>query len=450
MTPSIEHYQKVVEAVNQALSDGFPLKGNATSGPGAAAAAAEKLGIPRRTLLDQLRTAKLNFNLEPGKPVGEIKKAEKAEKATKTAVPVEKPPISKEMLSLRDQNRVLRAELADIQRQNLTCETIREAIFGLTKVDSHPPKWVYTPASKLTPGIPSLLLTDFHWGETVHPDQIQGVNNVFGLKVAQERLKLLGQKVLKLCFDEFAHPEYPGIVLMLGGDLFSGMIHEELTETNEVRMPAAFVDLFDHMIAFIELMLEHFPLVWIVGVVGNHPRLTRKPRAKFAAQDNWDWLLYTMLERHFVRSTYADRIKFNVPSGPDAYFDIYGHTYLLTHGDKIGVRGGDGQIGALGPILRGALKIRSQYAAVNRPIRTVVMGHWHSDVPFHHLIVGPTLKGYDEWTFSMRFTPETPAQKLWWTHPEHGITFMSSMFVGPHPNPLGGEGVPGWAITEAA
>ena len=53
----------------------------------------------------------------------------------------------------------------------------------------------------------------------------------------------------------------------------------------------AFLD----MITFIDTKAVH-----ITGVVGNHSRMSQKPRAKFAAGTSWDWLLFQMLERHFL------------------------------------------------------------------------------------------------------------------------------------------------------
>ena len=41
---------------------------------------------------------------------------------------------------------------------------------------------------------------------------------------------------------------------------------------------------------------------------------------------------------------------------------------LLTHGDRLGVRGGTGIVGMLGPIARGVQKVRSEYANLNKSI----------------------------------------------------------------------------------
>jgi hypothetical protein len=37
----------------------------------------------------------------------------------------------------------------------------------------------------------------------------------------------------------------------------------------------------------------------------------------------------------------------------DVHYRVYGVRFLLNHGDMLGVKGGDGIIGAIGPIMRG-------------------------------------------------------------------------------------------------
>jgi hypothetical protein len=61
----------------------------------------------------------------------------------------------------------------------------------------------------------------------------------------------------------------------------------------------------------------------------------------------------------------------------DCAFNIFGHRYLLTHGDSLGTKGGDGIIGALGPIMRGTLKTHRSEAQIGRDFDTLLIGHWH-------------------------------------------------------------------------
>src|SRR5262249_43643226 len=94
-----------------------------------------------------------------------------------------------------------------------------------------------------------------------------------------------------------------------------------------------------------------------------------------------------------------------------------------THGDLLGVKGGDGIIGALGPIMRGALKTSRSEAQIDREFDTLVIGHWHQYLTLPGLIVNNSLKGYDEFArLALRAPYSRPSQALWFSHPEHGIT----------------------------
>ena len=135
-------------------------------------------------------------------------------------------------------------------------------------------------------------------------------------------------------------------------------------------------------------------------------------------------LLYQFLDKHFEND---ERVTFLIPDGSDAYYSIYGHKYLLTHGDQF--RGGDGVIGALGPIIRGDHRKRSRNAQIEMEYDTMLLGHWHQLIQLERLIVNGSLKGYDEYAYANNFGFEPPRQALWLTHPEHGLTFSMPVYV---------------------
>jgi hypothetical protein len=107
----------------------------------------------------------------------------------------------------------------------------------------------------------------------------------------------------------------------------------------------------EQLIGLIRDLADTFGKVFVPCVPGNHGRNTIKPRAKNRVYDSYEWLIYCHIERYFKND---DRVHVYVPNEVDAHFAIYGHRFMLTHGDTLGVKGGDGIIGALGPIARGA------------------------------------------------------------------------------------------------
>jgi hypothetical protein len=316
--------------------------------------------------------------------------------------------------------------LADNQREALSEEQIKRAILQMKQAvdELKPPTWLVQarPGNK-SPGVPLLFLSDLHWGEKVEPSQINGVNR-YSVKIAHKRMQTLAEGAGRLLSIISPELDYPGIVIPLGGDMISGNIHDELTATNELNSMDSVLDLFSALVGFIGGMADRFGKVFCPCVTGNHGRDTHKIWNKDRHRTSFDWLLYCFLAKHFEDDK---RVSFFIPDGPDAYFRVFNHRYLLTHGDQF--RGGDGMIGALGPIIRGDHKKRSRNAQIEMEYDTMMLGHWHQYIHLTRLIVNGSLKGYDEYAYNNNFGFEYPQQALWITHPKYGITFRSPVFV---------------------
>jgi hypothetical protein len=289
----------------------------------------------------------------------------------------------------------------------------------------HPPKWLITPQTTgSAPGVPTLFLSDLHWGETVYPSQINGVNE-YSIRIAKERMTTCINSAAHLLKIISPKLDYPGIVLPLGGDLISGNIHDELTATNELNSMPAVLDLYSVLVGTIGSLADTFGHVFLPCVSGNHGRDTRKIWNKDRHATSFDWLICRFLAEHFANDK---RVTFFIPDGPDAYYKVYNHAYLLTHGDSF--RGGDGVIGVMGPIIRGDHKKRSRNAQIDMDYDTMIMGHFHQYVHHGRFIINGSLKGLDEYAWANNFPFEQPQQALWLTHPKHGITFRMPVYVG--------------------
>ena len=287
----------------------------------------------------------------------------------------------------------------------------------------NPPAWTIKPAEKTgAHGVPTLFLSDLHWGEVVRPSQINGVNR-YNLAIARERMRYTVETAIQLLRILDAGMRYPGIVVPLGGDMISGNIHDELQATNELNTMPTLLDLYDNLVSAIKTLAGTFGHVFLPCVSGNHGRDTRKTWAKDRNHTSFDWLLYQFLAKHF---TDDKRVTFYVPDGSDAYYRIYGHRYLLTHGDQF--KAGDSIIGPIGPLMRGDQKKRARNQAVEMDYDTMIAGHWHQYIHLMRLIVNGSMKGYDEYAYQGNFGFEPPTQALWITHPDHGITYRMPVY----------------------
>lgn len=369
-------------------------------------AAARALGVSRSSFRDRLTQA-ARRGLTPGVSDQQLESAA--------------------VQGLRNKVSTLEKELRFAARETLDTEYVKTKIIGLSKnlAVSEPPDWALRPESSafFGPGVPTLFCSDLHWGEVVDPKQIGGVNR-YNVAIANERLRAMVEVAIDLLHNHLKLPQYPGIVFALGGDMVTGDIHEELSATNEAEIMPVVLDLWGALVWCIERLADKFGRVFVPCVTGNHGRNTHKIRAKGRAYTNFDWLLYQFLAKRFEAD---DRVTFLIPDGSDAYYSVLGHRYLLTHGDQF--RGGDGMIGALGPIIRGDHRKRSRNAQIDMEYDTMLCGHWHQLIQIERLIVNGSLKGYDEYAYSNNFPFEPPRQALWITHPEHGITFRAPVDV---------------------
>lgn len=322
----------------------------------------------------------------------------------------------------------LRKQVSMLEKQILTDARVESEIMKLTEAAraSQPPAWLTQPRSKkerFFAGVPTFFASDWHYGERVRAAEIGGLNE-YNVAIANERAKTFIDIGVELLKDHMPRSQYDGCVLALGGDMISGDIHDELAQTNEVESIPAVLGLVDVLSASITRLLDEFGRVFVPCVTGNHGRMSRKPRAKRRNHTNFDWLLYNLLAVQFAKDK---RVTFQIPEGPDAFHKIYNTRYLLTHGDQF--RGGDGMIGAIGPIFRGDKKKRARNAETDSSYDVIYMGHWHQYIHLQQLIVNGSLKGYDEYAYASNFGYEPAQQALWVTHPTHGITFRMPVFV---------------------
>ena len=327
--------------------------------------------------------------------------------------------LSRQLGKTRTERDVLKAQVRELEA-DLDQAEIRSQLF--TQLAGHTyksPAWL-TRKPKKSSGVVCTILSDTHFDEVVRPEEI-GYRNEYNRKIAVDRLKTYFQKIILLTKDYITGVNYEGCVLFLGGDIFSGDIHEELSETNEDTMLASVIFWTEQITAGINLLAEHFDYVHIPCVVGNHGRRTRKPRHKLRAKDNFDWFLSKTLEQRFIGSK---KVTFDVAAGADLMVDVQDTTYLLTHGDQ--AKGGGGIGGIWPPLMRMVARKRQ-----NTDFDYMVLGHFHQLImaPSSGFLLNGSLKGYDEYASIGNFAFEAPQQALWINVPGKGVLWQTALLV---------------------
>lgn len=258
--------------------------------------------------------------------------------------------------------------------------------------------------------MPTVSFSDWHLDEIVKPEQVQH-KNAYNREIAELRLRNYFNNTVDVCHKFLGGFTYPGIVMPMLGDNFSGNIHEELRNTNADVLLSSLLHWIGPMASGIKHLADAFGKVYIPVVVGNHGRNTLKPIHKNRVRDNFDWLFAQMVARELSGDR---RITFAISEAPDYLYRVYNTTYLITHGDQ--AKGGSGIAAQLSPLM-----IMVARKSKREAFDYLVCGHWHRLSQFMKVRVNGSGKGYDEYAFNSNFEFEPPQQDLWLTDPKHGV-----------------------------
>lgn len=329
-------------------------------------------------------------------------------------------------------NRVLRAELAAERERTAAAVADRDAaekelsLFE-RKYDDRP-DWL-VPPKVVKQGEATLFadLSDIHASETVRPAEMQGYN-AYSLKICELRLQRFFRLTIQLA-RSWSMFKYDGVVLGLGGDLVTGDLHDELSQTNECSNYEAIYWLVPRLCEGIEQLRKEFRRVKVASAPGNHGRDAKIPRYKRRSAHNADTLIAKLIAREFAR---VPDVAFEIPESLDTSFPIYGFDFSLEHGDEL-AKGfaGSAEIGALGPLVRGSNRKRNAYATEGRNLHYSVWHHFHQliPVPSRGFVANGSVKGLDEYARGLKLKPEPPQQALFAVTPEHGITTTTPLLL---------------------
>jgi hypothetical protein len=310
-----------------------------------------------------------------------------------------------------------RRKCAALEKKVGEADHLIDQIAGLAGMPFFIPNWLLdTRQSKRGKSVIGCLTSDWHMGEVIDAEEIQGVNR-FNPDICRARLRryftaaaLVGQRWA-------SDTDCEGALLALGGDLISGDIHEELRVSNALTSHEQCLAAAEECGAGIRVLKEAFGRVHVVAVPGNHGRTTQRPTAKLYARLSYDILIASMVAREFEDDK---RVTFQFGKAKDQMTPIFGRTSLLTHGDKMGTAGGMGFAGPLLPIVRGTKKIQAQQASIGRQPDLIMHGHYHLSANPGNVLSNGSIPGYSEYADDLRAAVEPPMQWLcllhsrWW------------------------------------
>lgn len=245
-----------------------------------------------------------------------------------------------------------------------------------------------------------LMLSDFHGGEVVDGQVVNGLNT-YDWETMEERV----DETLNAVESHMKRmPELTGLDVGFLGDMCSGANHEEIKETNQYGMAEQAIKMAYLQADILGRLSNLVPDLKVFAVEGNHPRLEKKPAAK-NPHENMDWVAATFTKEMVQKL--PNLSSFEIGRG-SLLHKIAGRTCYVFHGD--GVRSSMPGV-PWGGIMRRTNTLQASYPF---QIDHFLFGHWHQAnvVQGGRIIGNGSLKGCDEWTLKNFGGGEPPCQLL--------------------------------------
>lgn len=306
-----------------------------------------------------------------------------------------------------------RRKAKEMERSLGEAEHLAEQLAGLRNAAWQIPEWI-APADDGEVGrsVVGCLLSDTHMGEVIEPDEINGVN-AFNPDICRDRLKRYFDAACVIGKRWASDTKCEGALLVLGGDLVSGSIHEELAATNALTSPEQVVAVVEAIARGIISLRLTYGRLHVVSVPGNHSRTTHKSTAKLYSRLSYDTMAAAMLAERFRGDK---NITFQYGPSKDQLVPVFGRTIFINHGDKMGTKGGMGFAGPMLPIVRGTKKVEAQQARFGRRPDLILHGHFHTTGNAGNVLSNGSVPGYGEYADDLRADPEPPQQWLFLLH----------------------------------
>lgn len=296
------------------------------------------------------------------------------------------------------------SEVADAERRRLSERTAKAESKSLaarvveleTKIDfmhrasAHPPAISVSksrPKSGMRVGDPVFFISDLHFGESVTRAESLGQNE-YDMAEAKRRLAKAFDNMLWLRADMARTQSCDNALVVLGGDIVSGDIHDELRETNDGGLLDQCCEAVKSLAPGLRALADVTPgVLHIVAVGGNHGRLTKKKQIKNNFQHSVEHIgVYHPLR--LVLGDMGGRIAWHIPRAERFLFDIHDRKISIQHGDMIRSQGGIG--GVLVPMTR--------YVTRDDKADLYMFGHFHQADAYGRVVINGSLIGESAYT----------------------------------------------------
>lgn len=264
-------------------------------------------------------------------------------------------------------------------------------------------------------------LSDTHYGCNIDPSEMGGLNE-FNWQIAARRTALFFQQIVNY---KPQHREQTEIVLLVNGDIISGMIHN--AEWYVDLLTTQFAGTLNILCQGISYLAQNFKKVRVVMTPGNHGRSMHKAdngRATTHKYDSYETQIYIAI-REVMRAK-CKNVECEIPDSPFAIFKAQNHTYFVTHSDTVINVGNPGSALNMRSINNQINKLNASQLGGENKFAAILGGHTH--VPTLQLmesgcmlILNGCLSGLDPYALSIGIFDSNPTQQLFEATEKHAV-----------------------------
>lgn len=263
-------------------------------------------------------------------------------------------------------------------------------------------------------------LSDTHNGANILKAEVAG-RNEFDWTISSRRHAYFARAIGDY---KLQHRATTSLRLGLNGDIIAGLIHNQ--EWYVDLLVNQFAGALHILAQFVTYLSNKFAFIEIDCTTGNHGRNIAKGtagRALVQKYDSYETMLYLSLKQISERS--CDNVKINIPMAPFAEFEVFGHSYIQTHGDTFFSMPNPGSKLDMN-------NLRSQMDRINsaredtKTVDVILLGHYHTPTvqmteTGKFIIINGTLMGLDPFAQSIGIHGNCPAQMMFEATKDHAV-----------------------------
>lgn len=284
-----------------------------------------------------------------------------------------------------------------VLKENQTLQAQIDAIKVIGDANSYAIK---SKSSEIHEATAVIVASDWHWAETVHSDNVNGLNE-FTTEIARARADKFFVNAVKLLGLVQTNSHISTLVIALLGDFINGELRDEAMQNNGELTMDELLGVQESLLSGIKYVLANTKVNLIIPChSGNHGRITKKINISTEAGNSLEYVMYHMLARAFQDEK---RVKFIIPTSYHSFLDIDGYTIRFSHGHAIRYAGGVG--GIFVPVKKAIGQWnKARHADLD------VFGHFHQMRDGGDFICNGSLIGWNEFANFIKADFEKPKQ----------------------------------------